>query len=209
MTSDKQTDPAFIQGIPRKLLYVTDCVDDSEEALDLACALAKDNGAHLELLHVIDPGHSPSRPDAQMEIQFRLETLARSLKLLKDKGDAVLLYGAPEEVILKRAAEIHPTLIAFPLNGTVTDDSKILLVRRLIRRCPFPVLTLLPRFQEEGWVRRPPLNGLAAFIANVWEARRSRVRGRPRSLTIARSRFILERKAECLSLRTPERANTR
>ena len=63
---------------PRKLLYVTNCVDESEEALDFASALAARNGAHLELLHVIDPGHAPSKPDAQMEIQFRLETLARS-----------------------------------------------------------------------------------------------------------------------------------
>lgn len=197
MTFAKQSHPPS-NAVSPTLLYVTDCADDSDGALDFACALAHRNGAHLELLHVIDPGHSPSRPDAQMEIQFRLETLARSLKRLTNNAEAILLYGAPEDVILKRAAEIRPALIAFPLNGSATDDSKIRLVRRLTRRCPFPVLTLLPRMEEKECASRASLNRLAAFMAKVWEGRRSRVRGRPRTLARARPRFQIERIPESI-----------
>jgi len=175
----------FSNEVPRKLLYVTNCVDDSEAALDFASALAARNGAHVELLHVIDPGHAPSKPDAQMEIQFRLETLARSLKHQKNNADALLQYGALEEVILKRAAQIRPTMIAIPLNGSPSDDSTMKLVRRLTRRCPFPVLTLLPGNEEEKSARAQSLDGLAVFIAKVWQGKRSRFRGRPRTLAVS------------------------
>ena len=186
MTSDKRTRPERSKRNPRKLLYVTNCVDDSEDALAFASTLAKANGAHLELLHVIDPGHSPSMPDAQMEIQFRLETLARSLKYLNSDADALLLYGAPEDVILRRATEIRPALIAIPLNGSVTDVSTLRLVRRLTRRCPFPILPLLPGNEEEECARAQSLDGLAAFIAQGWQGKWSRFRGRPGPLAASR-----------------------
>ena len=185
MTFQKGLHLVFNNEIPRKLLYVTNCSGDSEAALDFASALAARNGAHLELLHVIDPGHTPSKPDAQMEVQFRLETLARSLKHLKKNADALLLYGAPEDVILKRAAQIRPTLIAIPLNGSPSDDSTMRLVRRLTRRCPFPVLTLLPGSEEEECARAHSLDGLAVFIAKVWQGKQSRFRGRPRTLAVS------------------------
>src|SRR5580704_4768456 len=63
-------------------LYVTDLVNDSEEILDFTCELAERNGARLQVLHIVDPEHTPSMPDAQMGIQYRLEALARRLKHL-------------------------------------------------------------------------------------------------------------------------------
>lgn len=134
---------------PATFVCVTDCVGANEEALDCASDLAERHGAHLELLHVIDPGHTPSAPDAQMGIQFRLESLARSLRRLKKDAEARLLYGCPEEVIAKRVAEIQATLIAFLLNGSATDQSQKRLARLLTRRCACPVLAIPPGMRGE------------------------------------------------------------
>lgn len=122
------------------LLYVTDLVSDNQSALEFACELAEKRGAQLELLYVIDPEKVSSRPDAQMGIQYALEALARSLKHLKGKTRARLLFGHPEAVISKRAAETRAALIAF----SVGDSSKKLvqkaLVRNLAKTCACPVL---------------------------------------------------------------------
>ncbi len=78
------------------LLFVTDPAKDSQNVLEFACALAQRHRARLELVHVIDPGHISSMPDAQMGIQYRLEALARSLRSLNRSAQAILLFGKPE-----------------------------------------------------------------------------------------------------------------
>ena len=125
----------------RALLYVSDSVSDTPEFVAFAIKLAEKHGASLELLHVIDPGQTPSTPDAHMGTQFSLEVLARTLKALKRNAHALLLFGCPEEVISKRAAAIQATLIAFPLDGSAKDRKKKNLAQRLIRKCACPVLT--------------------------------------------------------------------
>jgi nucleotide-binding universal stress UspA family protein len=125
----------------RALLYVTDSVSDSPEFLAFALKMAERHGANLELLQVVDPGHAFSNPDAHMGAQYSLETLARSLKALKKNAHALLLFGQPETVISKRAADIGATVIAFPLDGSARDRSKKNLAQRLIQKCACPVLT--------------------------------------------------------------------
>jgi nucleotide-binding universal stress UspA family protein len=123
------------------LLYVTDLMSDSQDLLDFACELAERHGARLELLHVIDPEQTPSMPDAQMDNQYRLETLACSLQSPKMETRAVLLFGDPEDVIWKRAADIKAKLIALPSNGSATERAWKALARRLKRKCVCPVLS--------------------------------------------------------------------
>jgi nucleotide-binding universal stress UspA family protein len=125
----------------RALLYVTDSVSDSPEFLAFALKMAERHGTNLELLQVVDPGQASSNPDAHMGVQYSLETLARSLKALKRNAHALLLFGHPEAVISRRAADIKATVIAFPLDGSARDRSKKNLARRLIQRCACPVLT--------------------------------------------------------------------
>ena len=122
------------------LLYVTDLVSEDQDALKFACELAEKRGAHLELLYVIDPEKASSRPDAQMGIQYSLEALARSLRDLKRNTRARLLFGHPEEVISRRAAETKATLIAFPLNCSTSKRVQKALVKHLTRTCACPVL---------------------------------------------------------------------
>jgi len=125
----------------KALLYVTDSVSDSPEFLAFAVKMAERHGANLELLQVVDPGQASSNPDAHMGAQYSLETLARSLKALKKNAHALLLFGPPEAVICKRAADIKATVIAFPLDGSIRDRSKKSLAHRLIQKCACPVLT--------------------------------------------------------------------
>lgn len=126
----------------RELLYVTDLVSDSRDVLEFASELAERQGAHLELLHVIDPEKASSRPDAQMGIQYALEALARSLKNLKRNTRARLMFGHPEEVISKRAAESRATLIAFSVVDSSGKRVQEALIRNLSKTCSCPVMML-------------------------------------------------------------------
>jgi nucleotide-binding universal stress UspA family protein len=128
---------------PGTLLYVTDVVmSDSDEGLDAACELADRTGSQLELIHVVDLGHAPSKPDAHMGIQYRLEMLARKLQHLKANVASILLFGSPEDVISKRAADIKARLIAFGRNGSSSLEAQHGLVRRIMRRVACPVVFL-------------------------------------------------------------------
>jgi nucleotide-binding universal stress UspA family protein len=121
-------------------LYVTDLVSDSQDVLEFACELAERQGAQLELLYVIDPEKASSRPDAQMGIQYSLESLARRLRDLKRNIRARLLFGHPEDVISKRAAETKATLIAFPVSDSSGNRDQKALVKHLNQTCACPVL---------------------------------------------------------------------
>ena len=126
------------------LLFITDPAKDSLNVLEFACALAQKHRARLELVHVIDPEHIPTMPDAQIGIQYRLEALARSLRNLNRSARAVLLFGKPEHVLRERAEDLKATLIAIALNGSATDRVQKRLAEDLARKCDCPVLTLSP-----------------------------------------------------------------
>jgi nucleotide-binding universal stress UspA family protein len=126
------------------LLFVTNPANDSQPVLEFACALAQKHRARLELVHVVDPGHISSMPDAQMGIQYKLEALARNLRSLSRSAQAILLFGKPEHVLRERAEEIKAILIAIALNGSATDRVQKRLAGYLARKCHCPVLTVPP-----------------------------------------------------------------
>jgi nucleotide-binding universal stress UspA family protein len=126
------------------LLFVTNPANDSQPVLEFACALAQKHGARLELVHVVDPEHISSMPDAQMGIQYKLEALARNLRSLSRSAQAILLFGKPEHVLRERAEEIKAILIAIALNGSATDRIQKRLAGYLARECHCPVLTVPP-----------------------------------------------------------------
>ena len=134
---------ATSRSAPGTLLYVTDVVmSDPDEGLDAACELADRTGSQLELIHVVDLAHAPSKPDAHMGIQYRLEMLARKLHHLKRNVASILLFGSPEEVISKRAADIKARLIAFGRSGSSPTEAQHGLVKRIMRRVACPVVFL-------------------------------------------------------------------
>jgi hypothetical protein len=162
---------------------VTNCAGANEGALEFAFDLATRHGAHLELVHVIDPSHTPSTPDAQMGIQFRLESLARSLRHIKANVEARLLYGSPEEVIPKRAEEIHAKLIAFLLNGSPADYSQTKLVRRLTRRCVCPVMAISPGMRCGESAGLSSIDNPLSFNKRTREGKGRLSRAQPRAAT--------------------------
>src|SRR5450631_1619447 len=124
------------------LLYVTDLVHDSNEALDAACELATSHGVHLELIHVVDLEHTGSSPDGQMSIQFRLDVLAQRLRHLKRNVASILLFGSPEELISKRAKDAKAKLIAFAFSGHPSRRAQAAMVKRVGSRVACPVMIL-------------------------------------------------------------------
>jgi nucleotide-binding universal stress UspA family protein len=139
------------------LLFVTDPAEDSLNALEFACALAQRHRARIELVHVIDPEHIPSMPDAQMGIQHRLEALARSLRNLNRSARAILLFGKPEHVLRERAENVKAAFIAIALNGSVTDRVQKRLAEDLARNCDCPVMAIPPDVRVRGpqWLSLP------------------------------------------------------
>ncbi len=122
------------------LLCVTDFVGDGRAFLEFTSKLAEKHGTHIELLHVVNPEQTPSKPDAQIGAQYCLEALARTLKTLKRDARALLLFGRPEDVIAKRAADIRATLIALTFDGAARDKNKTL-AHSLKVKCACPVVT--------------------------------------------------------------------
>lgn len=124
------------------LLYVTDLVHDSNEALDVACDLAASHGVNLEMIHVVDLDHARSSPDGQMSIQFRLDTLGQRLRHVKRNVVPLLLFGSPEEVISKRAKEIKAKLIAFAFSGQPSSGIQAAMAKRVRSKVECPVMIL-------------------------------------------------------------------
>ncbi|MHB2007351.1 MAG: hypothetical protein ACYDC6_13590 [Acidobacteriaceae bacterium] len=124
------------------LLYVTEMVDDPDEALAIDSGLGKNHGRHLELVHVIDLDHTPSSPDAQMGIQYRLDALAAKLRKLKWDVVTMLLFGFAEDKIPKRAKQIKATLIAFRPNNTPSSGRQDSLCASIKRKVSCPVTVL-------------------------------------------------------------------
>jgi hypothetical protein len=111
------------------LLFVADFVTGRSEVLDFACELAERQNSDLQLLHVIDPEHTHSSPDAQMEDQFSLDMLAQRARALKRSA-------------VRRAAEVNASVVVLPLNGSAADRLQKKLVRRLRGKCECPVLAV-------------------------------------------------------------------
>ena len=125
-----------------RLLYVTDLLNDSQDVLEFACGLAEKHGAQLEILHIIDPEQTSSNPDAQMGIQYSLESLARNLRNLRRNTQARLLFGHPEDVISRRAAETRAALVAISESCFLNRQAQNALVSRLSQTCTCPVVIL-------------------------------------------------------------------
>jgi nucleotide-binding universal stress UspA family protein len=124
------------------VLYVTDLVSDSDETLASACELAEKHGADIEVIHVIDVGQSPSRPDGQMGIQYRLEQFCCRLRSLRERVKSLLLFGSPVDVISKRASDVKVKLIAFGNNGSSSARGQQKLISSVTRRVACPVVTI-------------------------------------------------------------------
>jgi nucleotide-binding universal stress UspA family protein len=152
----------------RTILHPTDFSDRSAAALQLACALARDYGARLIVLHVTElptvaygEGVVPPNPEelraAAQEQLDRLQVPHGNVRAERrlEQGDAVT-------EILRVAQEAHADLIVLGTHGR-TGLGRLLMgsvAEQVVRRAACPVLTVktpLPETAPEGAVRAEPV----------------------------------------------------
>lgn len=131
------------------ILHPTDFSDRSEYAFRLACALARDYGARLVVIHVLAPpvigygeGVIPPEPDLmRAEARHQLESLPMPQDLHIDRQIA---EGEPVTEVLRAADEVGADLIVMGTHGR-TGVGRLLMgsvAELVVRRAPCPVLTL-------------------------------------------------------------------
>ena len=132
----------------RKILHPTDFSDYSRAAFEVACALARDYGAELQVLHVNQTTaiYAPDGIVVGAPVEEPYELRARLAQLRPEdprvKVDYKLLDGEPAEQILKASANADlivmgthgATGLARLLMGSVAED--------VLRKAPCPVLTV-------------------------------------------------------------------
>jgi nucleotide-binding universal stress UspA family protein len=151
------------------LLHPTDFSENSHYAFRLACALARDYGARLIVLHVAEPPVAVSGEGVLMlPPNFDLEPLRKQLQQLESGNPEVqvehrLVQGYAAEEIVRVAAETKCDLIIMGTHGR-TGMGRLLMgsaAEQIMRRAPCPVLTVkMP--QRQGSSREVPVTTAAS-----------------------------------------------
>ncbi len=136
------------------ILHPTDFTDRSAHAFHLACALTRDYGARLVLLHVVMPtvavygeGALPLDPEVlareAKEHLNRLEVPGADVR-----AERQIEEGDPATEILRVAREIHADLIVLGTHGR-TGLARLLMgsvAEQVVRKAACPVLTVTAPF---------------------------------------------------------------
>lgn len=134
------------------ILHPTDFSESSEFAFRVACALARDYGARLVLLHVLPPpmvvyagGPVPAEtwPSSQ-EAKEKLRQLEGQAQRVRVESQ--VMEGDPVDMILRAAEETSSSLIVMGTHGR-TGLGRLLLgsvAELVIRKAPCPVLSAKP-----------------------------------------------------------------
>lgn len=144
----------------RTILHPTDFSARAEWAFKLACALARDHGARLIILHVVPApvmgyaqGVIPPEPE-QTEAQLfeRLQEYATHADAVPH--EEILIEGDPAEEILEVAAERRADMIILGTHGWTGLDRLLMgsVAERVVRKASCPVLSVrtpfVPTLQE-------------------------------------------------------------
>jgi nucleotide-binding universal stress UspA family protein len=134
----------------RRVLYATDFSEPSAAAFQVACALSRDDGSQLLILHVL----APPATVLEMEQAFlapeeRLKQAMGELRRLKpaETGaltDYLLRQGTPAEEILRAAEERHCDLIVLGTHGRGGLGRVLMgsVAEAVLRRAACPVVTV-------------------------------------------------------------------
>lgn len=146
----------------KKILVPTDFSDSALKALRYGISFAREFGAELLLLHVVEPvavGYgSDLFPVPMAEVFEEMSVHARSeiakLGALAREKDVVarelVVQGKPSTEVLRVAAEEEVDLIVVGTHGKGLLDKVIFgsTTERVVRRAPCPVLTCRPEEHE-------------------------------------------------------------
>jgi nucleotide-binding universal stress UspA family protein len=142
----------------RTVLCPIDLAELSWHAFWVACALARDHGARLVVVHVIRPPPFVTYGELDKALQvphgYRQE-LDVALRRFRSPDRAVrveyrLAEGDPAREILHLAGESPPTLIVMGTHGR-TGLGRLLLgsvAEQVLRRAPCPVVTVRTPLEE-------------------------------------------------------------
>jgi nucleotide-binding universal stress UspA family protein len=138
----------------RRILHPTDLSETSRAAFRLACALARDSGAELRVLHVYPPpvgGAEAVDRHRDDELETTLKQKIRDAAPAADAPGVAVDYwieeGAPAEVIVEVAKVCD--LVVMGTHGR-TGLARVLLgsvAERVVREAPCPVATVRPSVQ--------------------------------------------------------------
>jgi universal stress protein A len=130
------------------ILQPTDFSERSEAALQLSCALARDYGARLVVLHVaVQPAVAFGEGFITVDSEFRdAREQLDELPIPADdiRAERRFETGDPAAEILRVADDIHADLIVVGTHGR-TSVSRLLMgstAEQIVRQAPCPVLTV-------------------------------------------------------------------
>jgi nucleotide-binding universal stress UspA family protein len=138
----------------RTILHPTDFSDRSEYALQLACALARDYGARLVVLHAyhMPPAFAGEGMAVLGPEEFRADAEEQLRRLQVPQADVRterrLEEGEPVSEILRVAGEIGAELIVMGTHGR-TGVGRLLMgsvAEQVVRRAVCPVVTVTRPF---------------------------------------------------------------
>src|SRR5262245_12525036 len=134
----------------RTVLHPTDFSESSRNAFGLACALARDYGARLVILHVVPPpvvvsgeGIVPPDPE-EVKAAAREKLLPLRPRNAQTPVEHRLAEGDPATEIVQAAAETGCDVIVLGTHGR-TGLGRLLLgsvAEQVMRKAPCPVVTV-------------------------------------------------------------------
>jgi nucleotide-binding universal stress UspA family protein len=144
--TDQQTELPF--DVPfRRILYATDLPEANLPGLPYCANLARTLGAHLTLLHVMEPRDTPTFEDEAEIHARRMGELHKAIE--REHGGHLdvateVVRGVPHQEILKFAQGANADLIVINLQGKGLLERALLgsTAERVIRSARIPVLAI-------------------------------------------------------------------
>ena len=138
------------------ILHPTDFSECSGNALQLACALARDYGARLVVLHVSQPpavgfGEAMPPPDPNLMANLAMDRLNQmDIPNPGIRAERRYAEGDPVRMILRVAEEIHANLIVMGTHGRSGLERLLMgsVAEKALRKAPCPVVTVRTPFLE-------------------------------------------------------------
>lgn len=139
-----------------RLLCPIDFSSQSLAAFELACSLARESGAYVTMLHVVDwPDHDATRAPSHFEVPeytryLEDDAMEQLQRLAKDvAGEGVspvvrLAHGKPYRQVLEAARDTSADLIVMGVHGRNALNAMLFgsTTNQVVRRATCPVLTL-------------------------------------------------------------------
>lgn len=140
------------------IVFGTDFSEHATVAALAAAALAHRTGEALHIVHVLEygsaGGSAPILDATQREAAARLEQQAAELRRRGADPKTHLLDGAPDEVLVDLAAQLHASLIVLSHHGQRAPRWRIgSVVDRVVQAARCPVLVLRAPQPIEAWAR--------------------------------------------------------